>query len=670
MLIRATAASPESGESLQAVSPRIQASAHIHSAAQINGDVRIQANVQIAPGACLKAEPGACFQIGADVLVQEGAALHGLSHSQVLGDDQTAYSIWVGAGSSITYKVLVHGPAYIGDGCFIGFRSTLINARVGHSCIVMMHTLLQDVEIPPGKLVPSGAVITRQEQADQLPDAGPADWILVKELLGDSRVRLDRYRTNAASVASVATGQDEYAPEMQLNERDGFSTMQSQQLTPEIMQRVRQYLAQGLRIGTEHADVRRYRSNVWQTCSPIQASRDTEVFAALEACLREHAGEYVRLFGIDPVAKQRVAPITIQRPDGKPVRVDAPNGAVVSTRPSVAPRAYAGTAVGGLSAEVVQQVRSYLAQGLKIGTEHADRRRYRSNVWQTCSPIQSNHESEVLNALQGCLAEHADEYVRLFGIDPVAKRRVAPVTIQQPGGQAVPLQGRQTTGSMASSASPGLSRQGATTDVSQQVRQWLQMGFQIGAEHADARRYRSNVWQTCPSISGRSEAEAMAAINACLAEHPGEYVRIFGIDPVAKNRVAPITVQRPGSSSTATSAQTSFTQTAKPSSSAGSSFQNTHSNGSGAGQPLPPDLVQQVHQLLNQGYRVSLEHADRRRYRSGAWQTSASLDGVRNSDILSALEARLREHRGEYVRLIGIDPRAKRRVLETTIQRP
>jgi carbon dioxide concentrating mechanism protein CcmM len=28
------------------------------------------------------------------------------------------------------------------------------------------------------------------------------------------------------------------------------------------------------------------------------------------------------------------------------------------------------------------------------------------------------------------------------------------------------------------------------------------------------------------------------------------------------------------------------------------------------------------------------------------------------------------EHAGEYVRLIGIDPKAKRRVLETIIQQP
>jgi carbon dioxide concentrating mechanism protein CcmM len=38
--------------------------------------------------------------------------------------------------------------------------------------------------------------------------------------------------------------------------------------------------------------------------------------------------------------------------------------------------------------------------------------------------------------------------------------------------------------------------------------------------------------------------------------------------------------------------------------------------------------------------------------------------------VVAALEACLEEHRGEYVRLLGIDPKAKRRVLEQIIQTP
>ena len=36
-------------------------------------------------------------------------------------------------------------------------------------------SLIGDVEIPPGKYVPSGAVITTQQAADRLPDAKESD---------------------------------------------------------------------------------------------------------------------------------------------------------------------------------------------------------------------------------------------------------------------------------------------------------------------------------------------------------------------------------------------------------------------------------------------------------------------------------------------------------------
>ena len=102
--------------------------------------------------------------------------------------------------------------------------------------------------------------------------------------------------------------------------------MQTQRLSPEIVQQARAHLAQGYRIGMEHADQRRYRSGVWETCTPIQDTREQAVFEALERCLAEHAGEYVRMFGIDPKAKRRVGMVTVQRPDGKAVSMSsAPN---------------------------------------------------------------------------------------------------------------------------------------------------------------------------------------------------------------------------------------------------------------------------------------------------------------------------------------------------------
>ena len=626
----------------------------------IAGDVHLGQRVAIAPSAILRAETGANCVVGAGTVVQEGVAIYGLGQAKVLGDDQRPYTVWIGQGVTLTHRSLIQGPAYIGDQVFVGFRSTIFNARLGANSIVMLHALVQDVEVPPGKLVPSGAVITHQWQADALADVSPQDIALVRELLGHGPAPAPAPLTDLNALSAQPAPA---SASSNLNERDGLGTMQSQQLSPDVVQRVRQYLAQGLRIGTEHADPRRYSSGVWQTCSPITSSREGEAFAALEACLAEHSGEYVRMFGIDPKAKQRIAPVTIQRPDGK---VMAMNGAVPAIA-SGAGQAYRSAAASvSLSPEVVQQVRQFIGQGYRIGTEHADSRRYRSGVWQTCTPITSSHEGEVLAALEACLADHAGEYVRLFGIDPRANQRVSPVTIQRPDGKPIAVKaaavpagtgfGRSVGNRPASGGAVNLSG-----DLAQQVRQLIGQGYHIGAEHADVRRYRSGVWQTCTPITSTRENEVLAAVSQCMAAYPTEYVRIFGIDPKAKRRGPEVTVQRPGQAPAPSVPLPSYSAPQ-----ASSPAPASH----GGGQGLSQDIVQQVNQFVNQGYRLTLETADQRRYSSNVWKTCATLEGSRASDLLAAIDGQLRAHQGEYVRLVAVDPKAKRRVSETTIHRP
>ena len=91
----------------------------------------------------------------------------------------------------------------------------------------------------------------------------------------------------------------------------------------------------------------------------------------------------------------------------------------------------------------------------------------------------------------------------------------------------------------------------------------------------------------------------------------------------------------------------------------------TISNGS-----LDAATQEQIRDLLAQGYRLSIEHANERRVRTNAWQSGASLQGNNASQVMTDLSECLAEHSGEYVRLIGFDPKAKRRVLEKIVQRP
>ena len=202
-------------------------------------------------------------------------------------------------------------------------------------------------------------------------------------------------------------------------------------------------MAAGYQIGTEHADKRRFRTKSWQSCSPIESKRESDVIAALEACLAEHAGEYVRMLGIDAEAKRRVSQTIIQRPGDNPQAktngksngrqsgyfvADFTSNGNGKNKPPV----YNEFSNSHLSSKALQEVRSLLAAGYKIGTEHADKRRFRTKSWNSCSPIDSSYEVDVVAALEACLAEHSGEYVRLIGIDPQQKRRVAETIIQRP----------------------------------------------------------------------------------------------------------------------------------------------------------------------------------------------------------------------------------------------
>ncbi|NEP38688.1 MAG: AAA family ATPase, partial [Okeania sp. SIO2H7] len=70
-----------------------------------------------------------------------------------------------------------------------------------------------------------------------------------------------------------------------------------------------------------------------------------------------------------------------------------------------------------LSSEVREKVQKILQDDLKIGMEYADKRRYKTGSWKSCGTIDSQGEKEVINAVENCLAEHQNDYVRLIGID-------------------------------------------------------------------------------------------------------------------------------------------------------------------------------------------------------------------------------------------------------------
>ena len=322
--------------------------------------------------------------------------------------------------------------------------------------------------------------------------------------------------------------------------------------------------------------------------------------------------------------------------------------------------------MSNISDSVRQEIRRLLSQGYRVGVEYADPRRFRSGSW-TSAPIAQGGESAVLASVTAVLDENEGKYVQILGVDTKSRTRVLELMIQRPDGAVTQVsKSKGTGGGSVAAASNGHSGGNGSggSDVAQIVRQLLAQGFRIGTEFADARRYRATSWTSGPSYQGSRDNEAIALLTNLVGEHQNDYVRLIGIDTTARRRVTELVIHKPGEPVTLS------TGGGSSASSFNSSF-GTASVGSGSVKTsLSPEIVASVRRLLENSYQISTEHADLRRFRSSSWHTCKPVSATRIQEAISELESCLTDHAGEYVRLIGVDKKAKRRVHEEIIQRP
>ena len=690
-----TKAAPPTPWSNNTASPKVDKSAYVHSFSRLIGDVTIGANVFVAPGSSIRADEGTPFYIGESSNIQDGVVIHGLESGRVAGDDNREYSVWIGKNTYITHMALIHGPAYIGDECFIGFRSTVFNAKVGDGCIIMMHALVQDVEIPPGKYVPSGAVIVNQQQAERLPNVIDSDRAFANHVVEINEALLAGYRCaddEACVNPQVTRARGNANFDSESDRSDYTNSVSNMSLSSDIRTQVRSLLAQGCIISTEHASRRRFKTKSWLTGERIESRNEGHVMSELESVLREYQGEYVRLIGVDPRARRRVVEMVVQRPEDTPGEGHVRNVATHNRGRNRGGRNRSsnGHNSGSLDGDVANQINSLVSQGCAIGIERASKRRFKTKSWLTVTQVDGS-SNKVFNAIEKAMAEYPNEYVRVVGVDNHAKRRMAEIIVQRPG-ESSPVQATRnwntgngsssySNGNGSRSYSNGNSSSSLDSETIQEIRSLLAAGYKIGSEHADKRRFRTKSWKSCSPIESSREQEVISALEHCLEEHSGEYVRMLGIDAQHRRRVAETIIQRPGDN---------------PANGNGRNGRSSNGNGNGNGrgyfvsdytsnsphQNRPPnynqfsnvqlsdEAIQEVRSLLAAGYKIGTEHADKRRFKARSWKSCSPIESRHELDVVASLEVCLAEHSGEYVKLLGIDPKNKRRVAETIIQRP
>jgi carbon dioxide concentrating mechanism protein CcmM len=318
------------------------------------------------------------------------------------------------------------------------------------------------------------------------------------------------------------------------------------EISDSVRQQIRRLLSQGYRVGAEYADARRFRTGSWQSAAIAQGS-ESSVLASLTTILGEHQGEYVQLLGVDTQSRTRVLELMIQRPDGAVTQVSNVKIAGVKTSTTVVSNT---NPAGNGGSDVAQTVRQLLQQGYRIGTEFADARRYRATSWTSGPSYQGSRDGEAIAMLTELVADHVDDYVRLIGIDPQARRRVTELLIHKPGEPATLSAGSGTgkssfNSSFAGSSAASSVKTSLSAEIVASVRRLLENSYQIGTEHADLRRFRSSSWHTCKPVSATRLQDAVSQLETCLTDHAGEYVRLIGIDTQARRRVHEEIIQRP-----------------------------------------------------------------------------------------------------------------------------
>lgn len=148
--------------------PTIDPSAFISQFSSVIGDVTIKNNVYVAPNVSIRADEGTPFYIGSNNNLQDGVILHGLLNKRISVGGK-GYSIFLGNEVTIAHGALIHGPCYIGNKVFVGFKSIVYNAIVERGCFIANNAVVTNgVQVAPNRFVPPGAHIDSQQKADAL----------------------------------------------------------------------------------------------------------------------------------------------------------------------------------------------------------------------------------------------------------------------------------------------------------------------------------------------------------------------------------------------------------------------------------------------------------------------------------------------------------------------
>jgi SulP family sulfate permease len=181
---------------------RLAPSAFIHDKASVIGDVVLGDHVNVAASASVRADEGSPFFIGSSSNIQDGVVIHALKdrYVQVGGEE---WAVYVGRNVSMAHDALVHGPCFVGDDTFIGFKAVVHDSVVGERCFIGIGSVVVGVEIPDGKFVPHGQIIDSAAKVKNLPDVTEAHMHFNEDVVEVNRGLAAAYHFTHAGAGST-----------------------------------------------------------------------------------------------------------------------------------------------------------------------------------------------------------------------------------------------------------------------------------------------------------------------------------------------------------------------------------------------------------------------------------------------------------------------------------
>ena len=142
-------------------------SSFISPLVELFGDVSVGQKVFVASNTILRAEPDSRICIGSDTNLQDNILFVASQNSPAPQTDCGASSSSTGERVSIAHQASIKNSK-IGNFTFIGFHARLNNVVLEDGAFVLHGATVSNVTIGKDRIVPVGAVITTQQQADAL----------------------------------------------------------------------------------------------------------------------------------------------------------------------------------------------------------------------------------------------------------------------------------------------------------------------------------------------------------------------------------------------------------------------------------------------------------------------------------------------------------------------